>query len=621
MTRYFVAAVLALILLPAAAPAASIDAARSAYMAYEVPKAEALYRAVADDPAASPKERGTAEVELARIAWLVDDRGADAAASLARSLVVNPEPCAGAFLYGRVLNAIGRMRDVPLLVGPYVARCVALEPGVATEVTRSWILTAAALPPARRGAALAEARRSLAALPPLARAGFDAARAALDIGLLAGDGSAALAGWRDYLWLGTGSKPQGFAASEAAITAAFVDGARGNAPARASLALAELLVRAGFAEEAERLAAQHRLARSHDPRWPKVAAYLAMRARLQSVILAHDRAYARSRHEDGDAFEKTITGILRDGVQAAGETVGDDPWPKLQALWGLHGQTGTINGVSGLMAGHAVEDRQQTVTQGTRHGAIRYLALDNMIADSFSAWLWDRNIGPAGWASGGALIYQVRPLYGRGTLRMLAVALGGAARDKALADSATATARDAARLRGDDPVPLPGLAGRLTLQAIAAVTAEALVKAPDEAGFIAAFRRAWWDHEIQSSIILHEGRHVLDEIGYAGARELSAPELEYRGKLSEIGYSDLPRNALSGILGAELARDTSHGAANARIMALYRDWVAAHAAEVAGIDPAQPAALQIDRLSDDQIRAIAHGADPELHQPPPAGAR
>jgi hypothetical protein len=255
------------------------------------------------------------------------------------------------------------------------------------------------------------------------------------------------------------------------------------------------------------------------------------------------------------------------------------------------------------------------VTQGSRQGAIRYLALDNMIADSFSAWLWDRNIGPAGWASGGALIYQVRPLYGRGTLRMLAVALGGAARDKALADSATATARDAARLHGDDPVALPGLAGRLTLQAITAVAAEARAKAPDEAGFIAAFRRAWWDHEIQSSITLHEGRHVLDEISYAGAQELSAPELEYRGKLSEIGYSDLPRNALSGILGAELARDTSHGAANARIMALYRDWVAAHAGEVAGIDPAQPAALQIDKLSDDQIRAIAHQADPELRAP------
>jgi hypothetical protein len=612
MTKFLIAAGLAFALLPAAAPAASIDAARSAYMGYDVPKAEMLYRAIADDPAASSRDRGAAEVELARIAWLVDDHGADASARLARSLGANPEPCAAAFLYGRILNATGRMRDVLRLIGPYVARCVALEPGVATEVTRSWILTAAALPGARRGPALAGARRSLAALPPLARAGFDAARDALDIGLLAGDGSEALAGWRDYLWLGTASKPQGFAASEAAITAAFVDGARADAPARASAGLAELLIRAGFAEEAKQLAAQHSLARSNDPRWPRLAAYLAMRTRLQSVILAHDRGYARTRHEDADAFEKSIIGILRDGVRAAGETVGDDPWPKLQALWGLHGQTGNINGVSGLMAGHAVEDRQQIVTQGSRRGAIRYLALDNMISDSFSAWLWDRNIGPAGWASGGALIYQVRPLYGRGTLRMLAVALGGAARDKALADSATATARDAARLHGDDPVPLPGLAGRLELQAVAMVATEARAEAPDEGSFIAAFRRAWWDHEIQSSITLHEGRHVLDEISYSGAQALSGPELEFRGKLSEIGYSDLPRNALSGVLGAELARDTSHGAANARIMALYRNWVAAHPTEIAGFDRAQPPALQIDRLSDDQIRTIAHQADPEF---------
>lgn len=613
MTKPLFAALLALACLPAIAAASSIDAARSAYFAYDVSGAETLYRAVANDPAASPKDRGAAEVELARIAWLVDDHGADAIARIARSLAANPEPCAGAFLYGRILNATGRMSAVPRLVGPYVTRCVALEPGVATEVIRSAILTAAALPPARRGRALAEARHLLAALPPLARAGFDAARAALDIGLLAGDGREALAGWRDYLWLGTGNKPQGFAESDAAITAAFVNGARVGAPARASVGLAALLVRAGFADEAERLAAQHRLARSRDPHWPKIAAYLAMRTKLHDVILAHDRSYARTRHEDADAFEKTIVAILRDGVRAAGERPAADPWPQLHALWGLHGQTGTINGVTGLMAGHAVEDRQQTVTQDERHGTIRYLALDNMIEDSFSAWLWDRNIGPAGWASGGSLIYQVRPLYGRGTLHTLAIALGGAARDKALADSATATARDAARLHGDDPVPLPGLSSRLGLQAIAIVAAEARAKASGESGFIAAFRRSWWDHEIYSSITLHEGRHVLDEISYTGTRELSAPELEFRGKLSEIGYSDLPRNALADILGAELARDTSHGQANARIMALYRGWVKTHAAEVAGFDPAQPAALQIDKLSDDQIRLIAHQADPELH--------
>ncbi|MDB5710566.1 MAG: hypothetical protein JWL96_2636, partial [Sphingomonas bacterium] len=295
-----------------------------------------------------------------------------------------------------------------------------------------------------------------------------------------------------------------------------------------------------------------------------------------------------------------------------------DPWPALEKLWGLRGQTGVINGVSGLICGHAVQDDKRTVVQGGRQGVIRFIALDNMIENSFSAWLWDVGIGPGGWASGGDVIHQVRPLYAQGVLRALVVAIPGTARTRALAESTEMAASDERRIKGDDPVPLPGLGRRLELQAIDQVTAQVRAADPDPAHFATAFRRRWWNFDIESSIILHEGRHVLDEIGYAGARELSAPELEYRGKLSEIGYSDLPRNALSGILGAELARDTSHGAANARIMALYRDWVAAHAAEVAGFDLAQPAALQIDRLSDDQVRAIAHGADPELHTPPGA---
>jgi hypothetical protein len=70
--------------------------------------------------------------------------------------------------------------------------------------------------------------------------------------------------------------------------------------------------------------------------------------------------------------------------------------------------------------------------------------------------------------------------------------------------------------------------------------------------------------------------------------------------------------ALATILSADIAGQTPHGQADARLMAGLAAWIDAHKAEVAGFDPAVPTAEQIDRLSDDQFRAIARGLDPEL---------
>ena len=46
-------------------------------------------------------------------------------------------------------------------------------------------------------------------------------------------------------------------------------------------------------------------------------------------------------------------------------------------------------------------------------------------------------------------------------------------------------------------------------------------------------------------------------------------------------------------------------------MSLYSGWVRDHAGEVLGFDAALPPAVQIDKLTDEQMRRVARGADPE----------
>ena len=605
---------LAAALLASAASAAPIDDARSAYFRYDVNRAETLYRQIAADPAASARDKGAAQAELARIEWLVDNKPQLALDDLAASLKSDPEPCRGALLYARILNDAGRSGDVPRLLAPFAASCTALRPTLIVEIARSQILFAAALPAGRRKVPLDRARAAIVAMPPLVRASLGAARVAMDIGLLAGDGAEALNGWRDYLWLGARSAPLGSPFSDDFVTASFRAGTAPNASDSAALDLGEILTRTGFADELIWLRHDRQLEASHDPRTLRQTAYLTMRGRLEKAVLAHDRAYARNHKEDADTYEKQLVAILADGARAGGETIDADPWPALNKLWGMSGQSGVINGVGGLMMGHAVEERDSPVSQNGRNAHIRLVELDNMVENSFSSWLWDSGGGPGGWAATG-LIYQIRPGYAGSTLTAMSKALPGPARDEAAAEAKRQSESDPGRLKGDEPVALPGLGVRLELQTIDEIAAQVKPGTSDAADFYSAFRKAWWDAEIDASIIIHEGRHVLDIAEYPGSCELPAPELEYRAKLVEIGLSDHPRLGLSAIIGSEMSRESSHGQADRRVVALYRDWVEAHAVGVAAYDPTTPAALQIDKLTNTQMKAIANAADPEKGPP------
>jgi hypothetical protein len=77
----------------------------------------------------------------------------------------------------------------------------------------------------------------------------------------------------------------------------------------------------------------------------------------------------------------------------------------------------------------------------------------------------------------------------------------------------------------------------------------------------------------------------------------------------ELALSDYPRLALYN-LDRNLEGNGPHDKAGARIFDEYRQWMEHHTGEIAGYDPALPALVQLDKLSNDQIRAISRGLDP-----------
>ena len=129
--------------------------------------------------------------------------------------------------------------------------------------------------------------------------------------------------------------------------------------------------------------------------------------------------------------------------------------------------------------------------------------------------------------------------------------------------------------------------------------------------FAQVFAHRYWDAVLQHSIRVHEGRHALDQQSYPAPKGLDGPELEYRAKLSELEYADYPELALANLFSANMGDGTPHGIANLRLIKGLTAWMGAHAGEIPGFDPAKPAELQLDKVSDAQLRAFANSVDPE----------
>jgi hypothetical protein len=202
-------------------------------------------------------------------------------------------------------------------------------------------------------------------------------------------------------------------------------------------------------------------------------------------------------------------------------------------------------------------------------------------------------------------LIQVRTSYVGSVLTALGLRPGRPARARAEADLLELVKRDDEILQTKQVGDLPGLAERLRLQTIDQILAD--MKAPDDDN---AFQGRYWRALIGATITIHEGRHVLDQMQYAGERALSSEELELRAKLSELQFGEYPRLSLGKMVNGQIGGESSHGKANTRILRGLGLWIQSNSAAIEGFNTNRPVLPQIDKLSDKQIRLFACSRDP-----------
>ena len=579
------------------AEAVTLADALSAYRNNQVAEAERMLGEVAADPTASEADRAAARRKLARIDWMA--RGETDAAT--RALAETPSGEGRCIVMTGALSVFREAENGAAIieqaegVGPE-CRAGDLE-ALRIERARVHMALAAAATGDERTRRLVQAAEQLNAIDPVAATTPDVALPRFSLALAQRDAAAAFAGWRTYYWLTDADAPQALSMYAGRVEQIFANGLRSNAADSDVITLIAMLARAGFADDARLLAEQTGIASraGENAEWRGVAAYFALNQAVREATLRANREIINGGRANW--YEREIVAASTRAMEAVG--LSGDPRVALAEGFGIYGTVGETSGYPSMHGGHLVQDERLQVEQYGRSGEVRFIVIDNVLANGYESWLWDGWAQAGGWSSDGNTIVQIRSAYTSGPVGALRRTRPGAARDRFAAEVERQVATERAALGRDGIAQLPATSDRLEQQVYDAIAAR--VGADDDA-FIAEV----WRATNQYSITSHEGRHALDNANQPG---LSAASLEFRAKLSQIIFADYPRLGLASVAGQAI-NDTPHGRGNQRVLEGYRRWMRAHRDEIAGFDRDQPTLSQLDKLTDEQIVAAARSMDP-----------
>jgi hypothetical protein len=281
---------------------------------------------------------------------------------------------------------------------------------------------------------------------------------------------------------------------------------------------------------------------------------------------------------------------------------------ELRRRFGVEGYFGTTMNFHGLLAGHAIVDERRTIEQHGYSGEFRYVSIDRLISRDFTSWYGTTNVG--GWGTA-TTMYQVRQAYLAGPLTQLAWVTDAASRAKLTDRIARFEREDLARCAQDPYAEPKALPLKLKLQAGERLHRRLLDRHLRGADLGRAFVSEIMEMSVEATVFAHEGRHALDQLHFpAEFKAMDDTERELRAKFSEVLFSRDPRLALTGsIFGGQLDESTGHGRANRRFRVLLVDWMKAHAGEIEGLRRERPLITQVDRLTDQQLKAFASEND------------
>jgi hypothetical protein len=585
-------AFVAVLFLATATPEQAFGAAEAAAASRDFDSARELYRlAMERDP--DPKQRDLSALRLAKIEWRIDHDAAAAKRELAR-VRDDRDDGAGAW--------IERARIESELIGDFAASREAAQHAQRLakqdlDRFRATLFDAVGVVEPIRRARLAGRCQASAQLAG-AQAGLEAAmaktgplpaaaRLLLNAALLDNDGPAALAAWRGYYGVTAKSSILAPAAAALAVRLSQWRGVDASAEERRAVGLA--LADSRFFDEAAMVlgdpCAHHRAPNE------KISAYAAALRKVRDDVEEYYRLVALHRAKPADL--RTIVD------RALPPSSRDD----LGRRFGTIVVLGNTGNTFDLHLAHRVLDEEREVTQYGKRASLHFIVLDGVISNGFGEWVTDGRAGDGGWAD--KAIYQVRPRYAAGPYILWSYVSNPESRAHHEQEMAEELKRDEQRIVREPNLIPRGEAERIEEQYLDRVLATLRASGLAGDALRDAFVAKLTTDQFETSIWAHEGRHAIDK----KYDRFASPELEFRAKLSEVVIGPAPRRAIDSI-SFELPPTSPHGIANRRIGAALAQWMKLHAKEIAGLDVARPMLTQVEKLTDDQMRAAFRSIDP-----------
>lgn len=546
----------------------ALEQARQAYGREDFKKAAKLFDE-ASRTEAREEDRQEATVRLANLEWRIFRDTASARARLQRVETANA--------HLELSRIAGELRD-------YTAARAESRSAIAIanddrKRRRATVALADAVvrDPKSSAEELKETVASLRAVIEADGPLLEPARLLARAALRGGDGAAALEGINGYYHVSSFNGPPHVIAPSHAVLARLLPNWNGAANADIANALAGIR----FFDEAALLAPDSDLAK-----------YAAALTRIETLTNEYYRQIALGEEDEDD---------LRDGVARETKSMPRDR----EKRFGTYVLIGKTGGHVDLHMGHRVVDRLMPVEQYGRKAQVRFIAIDGVVSNGYSQWMYDDSSGDGGWGTPKE-IYQVRPRYADGPLREWALAADPATRAEDEKKTAEETARDLAAERETPIRYFRGLALRLRRQYLDTVLADLKAKPLTGDALRDAFLARVEHEHFTSSIVLHEGRHAID---LAAGEKHATWELEYRAKLSEIALAPSAREALASVLDNDIGGDSPHGKATEKLARGLVEWMQQHRAEITGLDTTRPMLPQIDKLAEEQVRAAVRSLD------------
>lgn len=267
----------------------------------------------------------------------------------------------------------------------------------------------------------------------------------------------------------------------------------------------------------------------------------------------------------------------------------------------------SANGYYGLHMGHIVLDDRRQINQYNESAEFRYIAIDHMVSNGYSGWFWDGNAETGGWANDDGAFLQVRSAYTSGPIGAWLM-VTDPVESARVEENLEQLARMDDSLASVNPYAfLPGLTLRLRYNERKGLL-DSLVAAGNSGTELRLTFVNLIERMVQgSSIYAHEGRHAIDKKNNYSSR---SEELEFTAKLSEVYFAEKPFLAVLATMGRNLGDGTSHGNSNLRVVKKLVQWMEGHRGEIAGFDTNRPTMPQLDKLTENQLRAAIKSFDP-----------